>query len=56
MIFGEYINFNKLKNKPKEVIENFLNSNFKKPEEIPYYQNCKNITLNDVVNKIVVNS
>lgn len=56
MIFGECVNFKKLKNNPKEVIDNFLNLNFKKPKEIPYYQNCKNIKLNDVVNKIVLNS
>ena len=56
MIYGDYVNYKEIKDNTKEVIERFLDKNFKKPKEISYYQNCKNINLNDIVNKIIVNS
>ena len=56
MIYGDCINFNEIKDNTKKEIETFLQSEFKKPKEIPYYQNCNNINLSDIVNKIVVNS
>ena len=56
MIYGECINFNKIKDNTKEVIETFIQLEFKKPKEISYYQNCDHVNLSDIVKKIVVNS
>jgi hypothetical protein len=56
MIYGDCINFNKIKDNTKTEIATFLQSEFNKPNEIPYYKNCNNVNLSDIVNKIVVNS
>ena len=55
MIYGECINFKEFKNNPRLVIQRFLQQDFKSNIVIPYYQNCKNITLQDIVKQIVVN-
>ena len=56
MIYGDFINFNQIKNNTKNVIETFIQSEIKKPKDIPYYQNCDDVNLSDIVNKIIINS
>jgi hypothetical protein len=55
MIYGDCVNFEQLKSNPENIINKFLDSNFTQ-KDILYYKNCKNISLSEIANKIIINS
>jgi hypothetical protein len=55
-IYGTVPDFNQLKNNTYDVLENFIKNKYKIIKNNPYYLNCENITIEEIVTIIKNNS